>query len=645
MFEIKNVSRVFGNEFALNNVSLEIKSGMNFIIGASGSGKTTLLKILCGMDRDFDGQAYYKGKNLKELSDKEKSEYYANTFGFIWQNFNLIEELTVFDNIKLPLYLNKKVSEKLVNKTMKDLKIDKLRKQKVKNLSGGQKQRVAIARELVKNPEVIIADEPTAALDPKSSAMIMDILNQIAKTRTVIIVTHDTSLINNNNTVFELDKGELVSVTEKEHGKVQFKKSTKKPQLSFSHAISLSMTNIKSKMGRYAVLMLAIMVSTSFLLINISGSIQSSSQRIFDDLINTYGEGVLDISVTKGFMSASGSEQEQKPNVNITQDISGIYDKYFDDERVEHMMFSQAFRNIQVVVEGKEYTVESSGNVPEFNKLLSGEKPMGNGNEVVVSEIFVKNLGLTNEEAIGRTIEFSGTLINWTTGKPIEKLVKTTVKIVGVADTTVTYDIGGEKRKVTVDDSFFFSKNALTEMRKQAEMKTGNVNFTIRAKTPADMISIKDELTANGIVPLGRFELIEDIVRLNSQSEEQSSSAYILIGILALMVSLAISLITAVMRKREYAIYKINGYSNSKMTEVTFTEYLIIGVSTIVLFFGAYPMINKATESLFSANILNGKSFATSIVLIILISVLCATITSLVSATVKESKCLKTGDR
>ncbi|WP_332480340.1 ATP-binding cassette domain-containing protein, partial [Cetobacterium sp.] len=163
------------------------------------------------MDQEFSGEAYYNGKSLKELGSKDKGSYYANEFGFVWQDFNLIEDLSVFENIKLPLYLNEKPSNKLVINTMKELKIYDLANQKVRNLSGGQKQRVAIARELVKNPEVIIADEPTAALDSKSAVIIMNILKEISKTKTVIVVTHDTSFVDNRSSVFKLDKGELIS--------------------------------------------------------------------------------------------------------------------------------------------------------------------------------------------------------------------------------------------------------------------------------------------------------------------------------------------------------------------------------------------------------------------------------------------------
>ncbi|WP_438348476.1 ATP-binding cassette domain-containing protein [Paenibacillus sp. FA6] len=649
MFKVKNVSRLFGQEYALKNISLEIKGGLNFIIGASGSGKTTLLKILSGLDQDFTGEAYYREQNLKTLSTEEKNEYYNKRIGIVWQEFNLIEDLSVFDNIKMPLYLNEAVSDELVTYTMKQLKISELANQKVRNLSGGQKQRVAIARELVKNPEVIIADEPTAALDPKSAGTIINILKLIAKTRTVIIVTHDRSMLDDHSSVFEMDKGEVISEKVKEQGKsLPSSQKIAKPALSLQRALSVSITNVKSKLSRYAVLALAILVSTSFLLMNTSGSIQNTSQSGFNELYATMGEGILDIELAASFISAgspSESEEEQKPAVDVNQDIGGLYDQYLNDKRVEHIVFAQAVNNITIVVDGKEHKIETSGNVPVFKKLLAGKMPMGDTNEVVVSSSLGDMLGVSNKDLIGKTIELSGILYNWDSGEPVEMPVGTTTTIVGVADTTAVYEYNGEIKEYPVNDSFFFSKSSVMEMREQANMASKTSNFSMRAKTPEDMISLKDELLASGIVPNGRFELVEDMVRLNDQAKEQSGSAVIVISVLALVVSLAVSFMTAAMRKKEYAIYKINGYSNSNLTKITFIEYLLVGIATMGLFLVTSPLINMAMKSFTGAGIMDVTTFAIAGGLIILLCGLCGVVASVVIPTVNLFKSLKSGDR
>lgn len=648
MFEIKNVSRLFGQEFALKNISIEVKGGLNFIIGPSGSGKTTLLKILAGLDQDFTGEAYYNKQSLKAFTPKEKNEFYNQKLGIVWQEFNLIEDLSVFDNIKIPLYLNETISDELIIKIMKQLKINDLAKQKVRTLSGGQKQRVAIARELVKNPEVMIADEPTAALDPKSAAIIIDILKQIAKTRTVIIVTHDSSMLDSHSHIFEMDKGELVSETTGEQVKKITTKIIVKSELSLKSALSVSMTNMKRKMSRYAVLALAVLVSTSFLLLNVSGSIKEASQDGFEELYNKIGEGLLDINLASSFMSAagsSGSEKEEKPNVDVNQDIQGLYDKYLKDERVKHVVLAQALGKIKVVVDGKEHQIETSNSVPVFKKLLTGKMPSGDGNEVVVSSSLADILGVANKDLIGKTIDLSGTIFNWSTGEPVEMPVSTSAKIVGVADTTAVVEYEGKVMEYAIDDSFFFSKSSILEMRKQADIESKEANFSMRANSPADMIALKDELLAMGIVPMGRFELVEDMVRLNDQAKEQSGSAVLVISNLALIVSIAISFMTAIMRKKEYAIYKINGFSNGNMTKITFVEYVFVGLAAMGLFAAASPLINKAMKSFSGSSILNVKTFAIEGGLVLLICILCGMVTSIFIPTINIFKSLKSGDR
>ena len=192
MFELKNVSKQFGDEFALRGISMTIGRGLHFIVGASGSGKTTLLKIISGMEQSFEGEVFYSGQNMKNLTEADKSYYYNNIFGFVWQDFNLLDDLTVMENIMLPRYLKKKPDQKEVMKVLADLKINGLAKQKAGKLSGGQKQRVAIARSLAMNPDIMLFDEPTSALDPEMVGEVLEVMKQLAADgMTMVVVTHE----------------------------------------------------------------------------------------------------------------------------------------------------------------------------------------------------------------------------------------------------------------------------------------------------------------------------------------------------------------------------------------------------------------------------------------------------------------------
>jgi ABC-type lipoprotein export system ATPase subunit len=646
MFEVKHISKQFHGEYALRDVSLSIGRGLNFLVGASGSGKTTLLNILTGMEQDYEGSAFYCGQDLKNLTVQEKCRYYNEQFGFVWQDFNLLEDHTVLENVMLPQHLKKQPDKRAALKVLRELRIEELANQKTGTLSGGQKQRVAIARELVKNPKVILADEPTSALDEKSAKIIMDVLRMIAKKRTVIVVTHDTSLIHAGDKVYELDKGKLISAPQVPDTDCGAVKPGVCYQISPKSVCALAWSGIKSKVSRSLSSVLALMISATLLLVTVSGAITGSGQEAFQKLYDTYGESILDVSVVGSFTSAGGTDGQKsdEPSADVDQNIDGLYDRYRNDSRISHIVFTQAYQDISVTVDGQTYKVESSSSVPHADKLVAGAMPMGEGKEIVIPKSFADRLGLSAEEVIGKNVKFSGSIYNWDSGKPVSKPVSIQAKIVGVMDTTVRYDYGDQIMSYTVDDAFFFSKSALDEMRTQAEITSGESNFVIRAKTPADMIAIKDELNAEGIVPLGRFELVEDMVRLNQQTTQQSGSAVVVIGVLAVVVDLAVALVTAMSRRRECAIFQVSGYGKAHLMSITGTEYFMLGVGSVVVFLCASPVLNLGTSTFWHVNLMTGKMLGVGVVLIFLAALISWLLTAGVASVVKASTILKTGE-
>ncbi|MGL5152110.1 MAG: ATP-binding cassette domain-containing protein [Clostridium sp.] len=643
MFEVKNLSKKYNKEYAIRNLNLEIGCGLNFIIGSSGSGKTTLLKIMSGMESNYEGDVIYLGKSMKTLTDNEKAYYYNNKFGFVWQDFNLIEDMTVEENILLSLYL-KNVNEKNeVIKVLKRLKISNLKDVKVKLLSGGQKQRVAIARELVKNPDVIIADEPTSALDSKASQEVIHILKEISKERTVIIVTHDTSLIDNNSKVYELDKGELISKPEVVNSKSKVNKIFEPRSIEFEKSISIAMTNCKSKISRSLVTCLAIMVSSVLLMTAFSGVVSKSGEDEFNKLYDKYGRSILDLSVTQSFTSASGGSND-KPKGDVEQNINGLYEKYINDNRIEHMVFSQAIDNINIEVEQKKYSIEGSGSVPTLNEIIKGNFPKNNG-EVIVPEDFVKKMGLNNDDAIGKEIDFSGTVYNWDSGKPQERKINVKAKIVGIADTKVKSEYNGIISEYEVNDSFFFDKDTLNEINKQSGSSKSEHNFVLRAKDPQSLIEIKNEITKKGVVPLGTFELVEDIVKLNSQTAELSKGSTVIIVALSIIGLTVILIITSIMRKREYAIYKVCGYSNSQLSSVLLGESVFLGVISAGLVVVLSPITSILTKMSFGSAITDMKILMLGALISIILSGLLFVIAKGVAKKSQVMMVLKSGGR
>ncbi|WP_158584683.1 ATP-binding cassette domain-containing protein [Lachnotalea sp. AF33-28] len=647
MFELHNITKKFGADYALRNVTSEIGEGLNFLVGSSGSGKTTLLKIISGMEPEFEGEVFFQGNSMKTMPDAEKSALYNNVFGFVWQDFNLLDDRTVLENVLLPRYLKDDLDEKRAIRTLRELGIDALANQKAGKLSGGQKQRVAIARELMKDPKVILADEPTSALDQGTAKEIMAILRKLSKKCTVIVVTHDVSLIGKGDKVYELDKGELISQPEKVIQKVKPVSVSSKSHLNGKGAFRLAYTSFRRQTGRTVASVLSLIAASVLLLTSVSGAITGSGDSVFDELFASYGESLLDISLYSSFMSAGGSNGEELdgPKADVSQNLDGLFERYREDERVEHVLFAQAFGNIRIGLDGQSYKVETTNNAPVFRKLAAGQLPMGDRLEIAVPEVFVKNIGMTNEEILGKEIEFSGTVFNWESGQPVETPLSCSVTVVGVVDSTMITEYGGQIYETPIGDSFFFSPAALASMREEADMEAQPGNFYIRCKTPADVISVKDELNAEGIVPLGRFELIEDMVRMNQQTAHQSGTAMWVIGLLALVVVLTGAVLTGVLRRREFAIEKASGFASVHLAGMVGAESLLQSSMAAILFLTASPLLNLCTAALWSADILSAKLLGIGVLLCFLLGLISLAVTAVIAHTVKPQNCLRTGDR
>lgn len=218
MIELKNVTKIYNpkkhNQFcALNKISLIINdSEFCAVIGKSGSGKSTLLHIL-GLLDTFSGEYIFDNRNIARLKESTSSKLRAAKIGFVKQDFALIEEYSALDNVMLPLYpIGARDKKKKALTAIEKLGISHLTDKEVSQLSGGEKQRVAIARAIANDPKIILADEPTGALDSKTAAEIMDVFKSLnSEGKTVVIVTHDLSIAKQCGRIIEISDGEIVS--------------------------------------------------------------------------------------------------------------------------------------------------------------------------------------------------------------------------------------------------------------------------------------------------------------------------------------------------------------------------------------------------------------------------------------------------
>ena len=220
MIKVTDLSKVFRTEeietTALNQVSFEINDGeFVAIMGPSGCGKSTLLNILGLLDNPTDGSYQLLGQEVAKLKEKDRTKYRKGNIGFVFQSFNLIDELNVFENVELPLrYLNISSSERKarVTEILKRMNISHRAQHFPQQLSGGQQQRVAIARAVVSNPKLILADEPTGNLDSKNGKEVMDLLTQLNEEgTTIVMVTHSQKDASCAQRIVNLFDGQIVS--------------------------------------------------------------------------------------------------------------------------------------------------------------------------------------------------------------------------------------------------------------------------------------------------------------------------------------------------------------------------------------------------------------------------------------------------
>lgn len=275
MIELKHVHKTYQskkskNTKALDDVSLTLsEKGMTFILGKSGSGKSTLLNVLGGLDKYDSGDMLILGKSSKDFTQADFDSYRNTYVGFIFQEFNILEDYDVYQNIVLALQLQQKeANEKEIDHLLNRLELTDLKKRKVNELSGGQKQRVAIARALIKDPKIILADEPTGNLDSKTGRQVMDLLKEISKEKLVVIVSHDEEYAKTyGDRIIEIKDGTIVkdSKEEKKKSETENTYQTIKSKLPFWESLKLGIGSLKHKKIKLGFTILLTVLTLGFL--------------------------------------------------------------------------------------------------------------------------------------------------------------------------------------------------------------------------------------------------------------------------------------------------------------------------------------------------------------------------------------------
>ena len=458
--KVRNISKTYDTStgkkvHALKGVSFDLPStGVVVILGKSGSGKSTLLNILSGLDSFDSGDIEAFGKNMKDFSRTELDNYRNSCVGFVFQEYNLIPELSVGDNIALALELQgEKGVDERVKSVLVQVDLVGYENRKIDELSGGQKQRVAIARALVKNPKIIFADEPTGALDSQTGESILQILKEISKEKLVILVTHDREFAEKfGDRIIELADGKVIHDTDKAYrleGKENDIKISK-PRLPIKTALKIGCSNFKHHPFRlFSTILLSVI---AFSLLGIALTIA------FLNPTEVYSNAIMDSDME--FTAIYKKQWYEDPNL-----IDQSLDQFLGGE-------TRTSKDVSITKEDIEYLKSKVGN--SYTLVFSTQVYAFQKNVVATSkqieEAFNKNpnknfhphadgyIALSKAECDRLGYKVIGDLPQTTSEIAINESIFNAFSIAGILDNDKTYEINTYDdiigHTITVNDNF-----------------------------------------------------------------------------------------------------------------------------------------------------------------------------------------------
>lgn len=363
---------------ALKGIDLEFrKSEFVSILGQSGCGKTTLLNIIGGLDRYTEGDLQINGKSTKDFKDKDWDSYRNYSVGFVFQSYNLITHQSVLSNVELALTISgisKKERKERAIKALEDVGLKDQIHKKPNQLSGGQMQRVAIARALVNNPDIILADEPTGALDTKTSIQIMEILKEISKTKLVIMVTHNPELAEKySSRIIKILDGKIIDdsnpIKEKTKNKKE-KAKYKRTSMKFFTAVRLSLNNLMTKKARTILTAFAgsIGIIGIALILSLSNGVQEYINRVQEETLTSYPLTIEESSMDMTSVLSEKREEiiDEKNNENSESD-NKIHSNNTITDTLSLMSAKSETNNLK---EFKKYIESDESNIKEYTTAI-----------------------------------------------------------------------------------------------------------------------------------------------------------------------------------------------------------------------------------------------------------------------------------
>lgn len=613
MLELKNVCKKYDRD-VLKKINLKFgNKGLICLVGESGSGKTTLLNIIGGLEQPDSGKVIFNGNNIKNID----SSFYSNQLvSFINQNYNLIDKYTVLENILLPIELRRIRSPCNVDNILIMLGIYSLKNKKVISLSGGEKQRVAIARCIVQNTRVILADEPTGALDSENAYGVMRILKNLSKQKLVIVVTHNTELANAfADSIIKIADGKICNKLNVINKNKYFKiKYNRKIKLSFIKLVKYAINNLNNKLLRNILTILAFTIG--LLSLEIVLSIKTGFNKELDSLNKSSFFNYPLVISKNNYVDDFSNKVENKNGVNVKK--GSFVTNEIDDKLIglvnnidkKYVYGITYYRDIDYEFKSISY-VNPSNN---YFYLVSGRMPE-NKNEVLI--LYDEEDSISDKLYNYLDVSNNGLINN------VFKVNDKELMITGIVKSNNDYfkSLSG----ILYSNDLF--DNEITDIYIYAN--------NLKAKN-----MIKDLLKDYEI-----FDNAEEVVNLTKKMVDGISLVLILFSVISLIVSMimifVISYISVMERNKDIGIYKSIGFRNKDIKNLFIVENLIIGMCsfylTMIFILLVSNVINKFVysyinfEHIMSLDILN-------IILLFFLSLFLCYIASFIPAKIASNK-------
>ncbi|SYZ77913.1 ABC transporter ATP-binding protein/permease [Trichococcus shcherbakoviae] len=621
---------------ALKDVQLSFEKGeLVSIIGESGSGKSTLMNLLGGLDSQFDGEILVDGENIGQFKEKEMVAFHKEKIGFIFQSFNLVPHLSILDNVTLAMTLSNidsKTRKARAKAVLEQLGLKDHYQKKPNQLSGGQKQRVAIARALVNDPDIIIADEPTGALDSQTSDQVLDIIQDIAKTgKLVIMVTHSERVASRSTRIVTIDDGKIINDEKRpplqfHDNAFQIKAKQENKNLSFLAAIRMALLNMKEKLSRNILIALggSIGIMSIILMLALGKGVNDyltdtmnenvnpiiSEARMTEETQYDAAASVETVAETApaqpggmgggggigGTLIADNPAAQLSKNIPFEEANIAELEAIPNVEKLELSYASFSMGSDTVVYAGENYPFMNFGTTSEFmtdSNILYGEFP--GQDEVLITEEMADGMAGTPEDMIGKEIEVKLSV----NGNPLN----------GTYTVSGIYTAGNAIGPSGAFDSVFMTMDTFSDMNAENGLTVEpNVAYLFADET-SNSQDIKDAINGLGYAGSSTDTLAKTFTKL------LDIFTYILAGVagISLFVSaimiLTVLYISVVERTQEIGVIKAIGGRNKDIRRIFVSESFLIGLFSGLLGVGIAALLstigNVAVERIFGTTILH----------------------------------------